>query len=86
MRVVEVIEIMLDDYRTDSGGKKPAGILVGPQEYVQLCDYVMRKKDTLKETLVFGTLVTEFLGYTVYVKELPGVDLIIPYTDIARHL
>lgn len=85
MRVVETIEILLDDYRTDTG-KKPAGILVGPQEYVQLCDYVIRKKSTLKNTLVFGTLVTEFLGYPVYVKELPGVELMIPYTDIARYL
>lgn len=86
MRVVECIEIMLHEYRTESGGKKPAGILLGPQEYVQLCDYVMRKKNTLKNTLVFGTLVTEFLGYPVYVKELPGLDLMIPYTDLARHL
>jgi hypothetical protein len=76
--IVYVIQEMIETYRADSG-KNPAAILLGPKEYRELCNHCnskLRKDDTTPLGLI-----TEFMGYPVYVKELPGVELMLDYRE-----
>lgn len=78
--VTFTIEVMIETYQQDSG-RKPAGILLGPAEYRELCSQVKHKPDFLKQAAVDGVLVTEYKGFPVYVKELPGIELMIGYQE-----
>lgn len=79
-QVTETIELLIDEYRLETG-RKPAGLLLGPLEYLDLCDYVARTQKAMKDASVFGNFVTQFKGYPVYVKELPGIELMISHLD-----
>lgn len=85
VNVIETIHIIVDDYCRENQ-KRPAAIVLGPREYVVLCEYVMRNDPALKQAAVFGSLVTEFLQIPVYLKELPGIDLMIPHVDVMRYV
>lgn len=78
--VAYLIEIMIETYYQDSG-KKPAGIVLGPPQYRELCDQMSKRIESLKETAVEGAPLTDYKGFPVFVKELPGIDLIIPYHE-----
>lgn len=78
--VAYLIEIMIEDYYRDAG-RKPAGIIVGPTEYRTLCNQMSHKVGFLKETAVENALLTEYKGFPLFVKELPGIDLLIPYQE-----
>lgn len=75
-----MIEVMIETYYQESG-RKPAGIILGPREYRELCDRVKRGPDFLKQAAVGEVLVTEYKGFPVYVKEMPGIDLLISYQE-----
>lgn len=75
-----LIEVMIESYYQESG-RKPAGIILGPAEYRDLCNRVRRGPDFLKQAAVGEVLITEYKGYPVYVKEMPGIDLMIPYQE-----
>lgn len=75
-----VIEVMIEEYNRDSG-RKPAGILLGPSEYRELCNRVLRTSDYLRQAQVNEILITEYKGYPVYVKELPGIELMLTYQE-----
>lgn len=85
IKVVETIEILLDDFFTDMG-KAPAAIILGPKEYLELCEYCSRQERGMQDAKVGGALVTEYRGFMVFVKELPGIDLMIAHTDFHRYL
>lgn len=85
VNVIESIHIIVDDYCRENK-KKPAALVLGPKEYVQLCEYAMRKDPAMKDSRVYGNLVTEFIGIPVYLKELPGVDLMIPHVDVMKYV
>lgn len=71
-----IIEVMIETYQQDSG-RKPAGIVMGPGEYRELCARVRRSPDFLKQAAVGEVLITEYKGFPIHVKELPGLDLVI---------
>ncbi len=76
------IEVMIETYQQESGGKRPAGLLLGPSEYRELCNQAKRSPDYLKEASVGNeAMVTEYKGFPVYVKELPGIELMINYQE-----
>lgn len=75
-----IIEVMIETYQQESG-RKPAGIILGPSDYRELCNRVKRSPDFLKQASVGEVLVTEYKGFPVYVKELPGIELMIPYQE-----
>lgn len=75
-----LIEVMIESYHQESG-RKPAGIILGPAQYRDLCNRVRRSPDFLKQATIGEILVTEYKGFPVYVKELPGIDLMIPYQE-----
>lgn len=79
-RVTETIELLVEEYRAEHG-RKAAGVLLGPLEYLELCDYVARTQKAMKDASVFGTFVTQFKNYPIYVKELPGIELMISHLD-----
>jgi hypothetical protein len=85
MNVIENIYIIVDDYQKDTN-KRPAALILGPREYRYLCDYVSRNNAAMKDAQVFGNLVTEFIGLPVYLKELPGIDLMIPHVDVMKYV
>ena len=72
------IQEMIDTYRADSG-KKPAGILLGPKEYRELCYYCNNNLKYQNENPLGA--VTNFMGYPVYLKELPGCELMLSYEE-----
>ena len=78
--VAFLIEIMIEDYYKDSG-RKPAGIILGPPQYRDLCNQVAHSKEFLKDAAVQDGPVTEYKGFPVFVKELPGIDLMISYKE-----
>lgn len=75
------IEVMIETFQQDTDGKKPAGIILGPKEYRDLCHWVKNSAGYLKQAHVDEVLVTEYKGFPVYVKELPGIDLMISYQE-----
>jgi hypothetical protein len=83
--VVETIEFMIMDYYQENN-KKPAGLILGPTEYVNLCEIVKRNAPHLKDARVNGLLITEYRGFPVFVKEMPGVDIMIGYEEALRYL
>ena len=81
--VAFTIEVMIETYRQESG-KMPAGILLGPREYRDLCDRVRRSSGFVRQEHVHdkhAALITEYKGFPVYVKELPGIELLLPYQE-----
>lgn len=78
--VAFLIEVMVESYYQESG-RKPAGIILGPAQYRELCNQMRRKADFLKDAAVDGVLITEFRGFPVFVKELPGIDLMITHQE-----
>ena len=74
------IEVMIETFYQESG-HKPAGILIGPPEYRELCNRVKQSAGYLKQAQVEEALVTEYKGFPVYVKELPGLELMITYQE-----
>ena len=78
--VAYLIEIMIETYYQDSG-RKPAGIILGPPQYRDLCQQMSHKIGFLKEAAVDGAPLTEYKGFPIFVKELPGIDLVIPYQE-----
>lgn len=81
----ESIQLLLHDFRSQTG-KKPGGIVLGPMEYLQLCEYVTRSQPHLQDAMVQDILVTQYGEYPIFVKEMPGVDLLIPYADAVRYI
>lgn len=79
-RVAIAIEVVILDYQHDSG-KHPAGILLGPLEYRELCYFVNQNSKHMKDAQVEEGLVVQYLGYPVYLKELPGVELMLSYQE-----
>jgi hypothetical protein len=73
-----VIQEMIETYQQDSG-KNPAGLALGPREYRELCYYCNSSMKFQQENPT--GMVTHFMGYPVYLKELPGVDLILGYQE-----
>lgn len=78
--VAFLIEVMIEDYYKDSG-RKPAGIILGPGEYRTLCNQVTSSAGFLKDAAVSDGPITEYKGFPVFVKELPGIDLMIDYRE-----
>lgn len=74
------IEVMIESYRQDSG-HLPAGLILGPPEYRALCDRAKRSPDFLRQSTVGEGLITEYKGFPVFVKEMPGIDLMIQYQE-----
>lgn len=72
------LEQMIDTYRSDTG-KKPAGILLGPAHYKALCNLCKQEGPVRLENPL--GLVTQFKGYPVYLKELPGIELMLEYQE-----
>lgn len=75
-----LIEVMIETYYQESG-RRPAGIILGPPQYRQLCAQVQTSPDYLKQAAVEGAPLTEYKGFPLFVKELPGIDLMIPYQE-----
>lgn len=82
--VVFTIEVLIETYYQDAG-KKPAGLVLGPAEYRDLCNRAKRAPDFLKQAAVGEVLITEYKGFPLYVKELPGVDILIPFQEAFSH-
>lgn len=78
--VAYLIEVMIETYYQDSG-RKPAGIVLGPAQYRDLCNQMSHKVGFLKESTVDNAPLTEYKGFPIFVKELPGIDLLIPYQE-----
>ena len=78
--VAFTIETLIETYYQDSG-KKPVGIVLGPAEYRNLCNRVKRSPDFLKQAAVGEVLIIEYKGFPLYVKELPGVDILISFKE-----
>lgn len=78
--VAFIIEVMVEDYYRENG-RKPAGILLGPPEYRQVCHFVKENEGHLKDTLVNGILVTQFRGFPIFLKEMPGVELMLNFEE-----
>ncbi len=83
MRVDYVIEEMVEDYYAENG-RKPAGIILGPKEYLALCE-ILKDQKVMRDAKVGSLMVTEYRGYPVYVKEMPGVDIMIPFTEAFKY-
>lgn len=77
------IEVLIETFQQDSDGKKPAGIVVGPREYRELCYLAQKAPGYLRDAQVQGELplITEYKGFPLYVKEMPGIDLMISYQE-----
>lgn len=82
-RVIEVIEEMLHDYHCDHL-TKPVGLVLGKFEYLELCQYLRRMHPEMKDATIAGLLVSEYNGLPVFLKEMPGVDLLIPHNEALR--
>jgi len=83
--LIDALERLLSDYIQETG-KKPAGLLVGPEEYMLLCKYVSMKDSHMKDAMVESLYISEFQGMMVFLKELPGIELMIPYQEVWRYL
>lgn len=77
--VAFIIDVMIETYCQDSG-IKPAGILLGPKEYRDLCNRTKSSSTILRQAQV-QEIVTEYKGYPVFVKELPGIELMLNYKE-----
>jgi len=77
MDVAHYIEQIIDEFRSEYN-IKPAGVLLGPPEYRMLCQYAKTssKYSVLQSCFVAGML-TSYLDFPIYVKEISGVELII---------
>lgn len=78
--VAFLIEVMIESYHQESG-KKPAGIILGPPQYRELCYKIKSQASYLRDAHVDEVLLTEYKGFPVYVKELPGIDLMLSYQE-----
>ena len=85
INVKETIEFLVEEYYREFR-KKPVGIVLGPDQYLELCEYLQRTDPALIQARVNQVIITEYRGYPVYVKEMPGIDLIIPYTEVSKYL
>lgn len=76
------IEVMIETFYQESG-HKPVGVILGPKEYRDLCYWTQKAPGYLKDAQVQGEapLVTEYKGFPVFVKELPGIDLMISHQE-----
>ena len=83
--LINLIEMMITTYIEETH-KKPAAVLVGPREYVALCEYAKRTQPEMKNARVENVYITEFQGLQLYVKEMPGVELMISYTSVWEYL
>lgn len=80
-QLIELIETMISTYIEDTS-KKPAAVIVGPKEYIALCEYMRKTQPELKDARVGNVYITDFQGVNLYVKEMPGVDLMIAYQSV----
>lgn len=79
-KVVEIIDLLIDDFRSEHG-RKPSGVVLGPIDYLELCEYFARTNKAMKDASIFGNLITEFRGYPIHVKETNGIELLISPLD-----
>jgi hypothetical protein len=84
-RLISLIDALVTDYIKDVG-HKPHGLVLGPEAYVSLCEYVRRTEKYMADAKVEAFYISEFQGMQIFAKEMPGIEIIIPYTHVWRHL
>lgn len=84
-KIAKVLDALISDYCKDNL-KKPIAIVLGPYEYIALCEHLQGSTMTIRDPLILGTFITEYNGYEVLLKELPGIDLIVSPTDVYNYL
>jgi hypothetical protein len=82
LNVIETVEVIIDDYYRETG-LKPAGIILGPTEYLRLCKHLEAEE---REEKVSGFYLTYYRSIPLYVKEHPGIDIMIPYTQALNYI
>lgn len=85
LEIIQRIETLIQDYQKDSN-KRPGALVLGPKEYFGLCEFMKKADKKNADQRVGGIIVTEYRQIPIYLKEMPGIDIIIPHMDIWEYL